>query len=333
VAIEWAGPVPTTPLSQAGFVTFGRGSIVVRMTAKPWPAQITRLVTNAKPRTNGDKTAGFSLFAGGDYVQGLQAMVPSFPLVHGVTLDALAKSVEGPITMTVDNVASHIDLRVPLSDPAPARQLLEQCDQLPRLRGFATVNDGTCHIAIPETSVDIDGWVEGTTLHIGKKLAEGEPAPALPLSPAAKELAAGEWLFATFGRGSHLSAQGFRLPPPFGTSVDGRFYMRLLSTLNEVGIGARLDGDAVQVVATIRTIWSNPDDVVAELLAIDPTDVAIGKGDASAKSVADRHPTSPFASDYKCGASGLQGPTMIAAMIAAAVIRYRDSKAAPAPGE
>jgi hypothetical protein len=325
--IEFAGPVPGTPLSQAGSIQLRRGSLVVRAAAKGWPTQFTQLVANTKPRTNGDKTAGFMVLAGGAYLKQLQDSLPPIPIVQGVTLDTLARAVEGPLTMTIDNGALAFDLRLPLVDPAPVQQLLDQCDQLPGLRRVGSGKDGTCRLSVPLTPLYLEAWIEDKTLHVGQKDAPTE-VPMSPLSPIANELAHGDWVFAIFGRGSVFSTSGLRFPLPTG-GVENEVFARMMSTLSEFGVGVRLEGDTVHLLATVRTLWSNPDDVVAELLAIDPADIASGKAAERAKAIADRHPASEFASDFKSGASGFSIPFTAAGMIAELISRMQAPEPPP----
>ena len=85
-------------------------------------------------------------------------------------------------------------------------------------------------------------------------------------------------------------------------------------------IGVRADGDTLRFLVSFRTAWSNPDDVVAKLMAIDPQTVLAGKGAATAKEIAAAHPGSPFAADYKAGLSGVMIPTAAVGILAAVAV-------------
>jgi hypothetical protein len=55
----------------------------------------------------------------------------------------------------------------------------------------------------------------------------------------------------------------------------------LPGALNEFGIAARVDGEALRFVVGVRTAWSNPNEIVSKLLAIAPAEILAGKGPAS----------------------------------------------------
>src|SRR6185503_21137795 len=97
------------------------------------------------------------------------------------------------------------------------------------------------------------------------------------------------WQLAMYGRGSLLGAGSLfakqqklaKLP------AKGMFAIRGVAFLDELGLGLRVDGDRLQFVFGVRTAWSNPDDVVAKLLALDPAAVTAGKADAAIKAIVD----------------------------------------------
>lgn len=319
--IEAVVTIPKTQIQIAGVAQLGAGSVVVRAAVKGAPSEVKGFLANAKPRTDGDKTAGFAVLSLGGYLKQMKDAVPPIPVAPGVTADALVKSIEGPLTLTIDNGSTTIDMRLPLSDDGPAKQLLAACDQLPPLVQLgATVKDGTCHVAVPQMGMEVDGWVDGKTLRVGKQGAQSGSGPAATLSPVAKELANGEWVIAMFGRGTMFGETKMQVPTSAGMPPEALLAIRALAMLNEVGVGVRTDGDVIRGVATIRTVWSNPDDVVAKLVAIDPLDVLQGKGGAKGKAVADAHPQSAFASDFKTGISGLMIPASTIGVLSAVAI-------------
>lgn len=334
--IEIAGTSPTTPpVTGAAVVQLGAGSLTVRAAVKGLPAEVKPFFANAKPRTDGDKTAGFALVAFDKALAMFADKVPPQPLGEGVTADVLVKSLVGPLTMTVDNGAMTFDVRLPLNDSAPAQKLVEQCDKFPPLAQLgATVKDGVCHVAIPQMQLALDAWLDGKTLRIGQK--GGTPTnQASPLSPIAKELADGEWTFAMFGRGTMYAPVTMSIPaPPDALPPEAMLGIRALAMLNEVGFGVRLDGEVVRGVATVRTLWSNPDDVVAKLVAIDPKAILAGKAAEQGKAIAEASPKSPFAADVKAGMTGLMTPVaMIGIVAAVAIPAFVDYTKKPAPGE
>jgi len=319
--IEYAASIPGSPISFGGVAQLARGSVVLRAGVKGVPAEMKKLLANVKPRVDGDKTAGFAVLNIAPYLAAFRDKVPPLPIAPGVTADALVKSVDGPLTMTIENGATVFDLRVPLNDGATAQKLVEQCDQLPPAQQLgATVKDGACHVPVPQLQMELDAWVDGKTLRIGKKGAQGG-GPAAPLSPVAKELANGEWLVAMFGRGTMFGQTQMQLPmPPGALPPEAMMGLRAVAMLSELGFGVRVDGEVVRVLATVRTVWSNPADVVAKLVAIDPADILQGKAGAQGKAVADAFPQSAFAGDFKTGISGLMIPTAMVGILAAVAI-------------
>lgn len=324
--IEIAAAIPKTPISFAGAVQLARGSAVVRGAVKGAPQEMRELLANVAPRTDGDRTAGFAVVNVAPLLGLLKGKVPPAPIVPGVDAAALVNSIEGPLTMTIDNGAAVFDVRLPLTDGAPATQLLAQCDQLPPVQQLgATVKDGACHVPVPQLQIELDAWVDGKTLRVGKRGAQGE-APAAPRSAVAKELASGKWMVALFGRGTMFGEAQMQLPvPPGPLPPQAMLGIRALAMLNELGLGVRVDGELVRVLATVRTVWSNPDDVVAKLVAIPPADILQGKAGAQGKAIANAAPGSPFAADFKTGISGLMIPAATLGMLAAvAVPAYLD---------
>ena len=324
--IEYAGAIPGTPVTVGVVGQLGRGSIVVRGAVKGLPPEAKQFLANVKPRVDGDKTAGFAVLNFAQAIGPFKDKVPPMPVAPGVTADALVKSLEGPLTMTIENGATMFDVRLPLNDGAVMQKLVEQCDKLPPAQQLgATVKDGVCHAAIPQMQLELDAWVDGKTLRIGKKGAASTGASS-PLSPVAKELANGEWTLAMFGRGTMFGPTAMTLPlPPSALPPEAMLGLRAFAMLSELGFGVRVDGDVVRGIATIRTVWSNPDDVVAKLVAIDPKDVIAGKSGAQGKAIADAAPQSPFAADYKTGMSGLMMPaSMIGVLAAVAIPAYMD---------
>jgi type IV pilus assembly protein PilA len=97
--------------------------------------------------------------------------------------------------------------------------------------------------------------------------------------------------------------------------------IRGIGVLNELGGAVRIEGDdKLSFVYTLRTIWSNPDDVVAKIIAITPEMFFDNKAGDAAKAIADASPGSPFASDYKAGTGGLMAPMAVAGVLAAVAI-------------
>ncbi len=107
-----------------------------------------------------------------------------------------------------------------------------------------------------------------------------------------------------------------------GGALGGEAMMviRAMTVINEVGLAVRTDGDTLRFVGSIRTLFANPDDVVAKILAIPPADIASGGAVAAASQVATGSPGSPFAQDHAAGGGGLMVPAAMVGMAAAIVI-------------
>ena len=291
-----------------------RGAVVVRGTVTHIAPEITKMLgAPAKPRTDADRSAGFGVID----VRGFFKDMPDLPLVAGVTTQQLAKSIAGPLTLDIPAGVSVFDARVALTDPAPAKTLVEHCTEIPALAAMgAKIVDGACHFTMPNLNADGDLWVDGTTLRFGKKShVAGTPVEMTALG---KELAGGEWTAAVWGRGT-IIAPG-ELPPQMALPPEIGQVVRAFAMFDESGFGIRIDGDNMKFVFGLRTAWSNPDDVVAKITAIKPDDVLAGKAGDAGKAIAAAAPDSPFASDYKAGYQGLMMPVAAIGIVAAVAI-------------
>jgi hypothetical protein len=251
------------------------------------------------PVVDHTRTAGFLSAT----LAGVKSYVPAIPVTGGLTLATAVQSVVGPIMLTVPAGQMGVDVRIPLSDPGPATTLVANCAAfLP-----ATVKNGTCTIPLPQEHTELSAWVEGTTLRIGVK---NLPAPAsVPLTPIGAELASGTWNISIWGRGTMLGAPIENLTSAFGDGEDGQVALRIASVISELGFGGRLAGDKLTYLAIMRTIWSNPDDVVATITALPTSAMLAGEGAARAHQAAGT--TSPLAADLQAGAIGLMVPGFV----------------------
>ncbi|MEO6777362.1 MAG: hypothetical protein ABI467_30825 [Kofleriaceae bacterium] len=264
------------------------------------------------PRTEGDNTTGFALA----HVAGVLKLMPPLPGEIG----DLVKTIEDPITLVTTSTT--IDLRVPLSDPAPATQaLIAHCTEGPMAALGAKLIDGACQFAVPNLpQLTVGIWVDGKTLHIGQK---GAPSPvAVAPTELGKALAQGTWQFALYGRGSLLANYpGTQMPavPPDGIGIV-HLAMRAMVMVNELGAAIKIDGETLRFVFGVRTAWSNPDAVVAKLAALDVDQLIAGKGGDLAKPIIASAPDSPLANDVKAGYMGLMVPSAGVGMLAAVAI-------------
>jgi hypothetical protein len=305
----------------AGVAQFGRGSVTLRAALKGAPPEYKQLLVNARPRTEGDRTAGFAVLDLDGYFTSLKERIPAVPIAPGLTAAAFVKSIEGPLTLTIDHGSPAIDVRLPLTDAAPATLFVGACTSSVLARFGASVTGGTCHVPVPMLGLELDTWVEGKTLRIGDKAAQPGTLTA-PMSPIAKELASGAWVISVYGRGTFYGQTKVHQaldPDALPLSARG------VTFLNELGFGVRSDGDVIRAVATVRTLWSNPDELVTKLAAIPVADIMQGNTAAQAKALADAYPRSPFALDLKTGSASIMLPTAtIGLFLAVAVPAFLD---------
>jgi type II secretory pathway pseudopilin PulG len=310
--------VVTGPVELAAVAQLDRGAMVVRgVVAGVPPDVLGKLGKPVKPRVDLDHASGFAVLN----IEPLLADVPAVPILAGVTAAELAHSVSGPLTVTIGAGDLTVDSRVPLRDTEPAKKLIEHCTDLPPVAALgAKVENGACHVPVPQYNMAIDIWVDGKELRIGTKGASPSSAVA-PASAVGVELANGEWQAAFWGHGTLLVPSQL-IPPNLPDTMpdEAAMMIRAIVMLNEIGVGVTVEGSAVRFVFTARTAWSNPDDVVAKLVAVAPGDVLAGKGGDRGKAIADAAPKSPFAADYQAGAGGLMIPTAVVGILAAVAI-------------
>ncbi|MGE3543178.1 MAG: hypothetical protein AB7L28_04580 [Kofleriaceae bacterium] len=264
------------------------------------------LGTPAKPRVDAASTSSFAVADLSPYL----GSVPNVPLAEGLSISDLTRSVGGPITATMAAGVIDLDVRIPLTDAAAAQKLIEKCPTIFSSMIVPNTPPGSCRLIPPQLRTEIDLWVEGNVLRIGRK-DQPSRGKRITLSPMATEIANGEWSMAFWGRGTVI---GSELATTGEVDLRG---LRFLSLLPELGVAMRRDGDLVRAVISARTVWADPDDVVAKLLAIKVEEL----GDKTkAQAVADAAPTSQFAQDYASGYGGLMIPSSMAGMLSAVAV-------------
>lgn len=287
----------------AAVVQLDHGQIVVRAALEGVPRVLTSKLINARPRVDEGHTAAFAVAN----IAPLLAGEAPQPLVAGITSNDVLASVAGPLTLTVGGGASVGDGRIPLSDPAPMTTLVEHCGDLATYGVLADrQTPGSCHIKMSELASALEIWVADNELRIGNR--DAKPGAEVPLTPMGRELAAGEWAFAAWGRGTLLAPWPRLLPQFPGDAQQRALTLRLLSVVNELGLGVKRDGEVVRVVVAVRTIWSNPDDVIAKVIAIPPAAMRDGTAAPLARAIAESAPSSPFAADVAAGSMSLLVP-------------------------
>lgn len=308
--IEVSATVPLTPSASATIAVVAQlapGAIVLRAAVSApslVPPEVrARIGTSFTPRVDPASTAGFGVIDIANLF-GPNADIPGFA----------TSAVAGPLTASVPAGAAALDLRLPFTSAEAAHAQLARCGTSYVLAALGAKLDGdVCRVAIAQLGLDLEARVDGTELHVASRNAPGAAA-AIPLTGAGLELATGAWALAVYGRGTTLAMPPLALgdvPPD-----DAAALFRMMSLLDEVGVGVQLDGDVLRVLATVRTAWANPDDVVAKLLAIPQADLASGKALATAQAIAAAAPDSPLATDLRAGFTGLSVPTLLIGAVA-----------------
>jgi hypothetical protein len=294
----------------------------------PVPPALAALANRASPRVDTEHSSSFSVAE----VAGLLPEPSEIPIAGGVTVKQLVGSIVGPLTASVPAGTTDVQIQLPLSDPVPARTLVDHCSELGSLFPLANEQSpGACRLSVKGvTPFEVDAWVEGNELRFGGHKGAPSIGKALALSPIGAELASGKWTFAFWGRGSILPSTSAL---PASLPDEAKLTMRVLNLVEELGAGLDIAQDHLQLRAVLRTAWANPDDVAAKLVAI-TAEQAATKGPELGKAIADASPSSPFAIDFAAGQGGLMIPTAAAGMIVTAVVpmilSYRH--AAPDPG-
>jgi hypothetical protein len=303
-------------LAGAAVVQLERGELVAHAAVSGVPPQVTAQLAAAKarPRVDPNRTVAFmsapiTLFS--------QVLPPDLPLPGGGTLGELLATVNGPVSVTIASGDIVPDVRVAVTDPAPAQRLIDHCKELlPADLIAPTQPQGGCRLEVPQYGIELDAWTELHELRLGTK----QPAatgPAVTLTSIGKEIADGEWALALWGRGSMYGG----VPGLGGQTVPDQTIMavRGISLVSELGVAVRADGDKVSGVLGLRTLFANPDDVVNKVLAIPLASIGSGDTDA-AKAIAAAAPSSPFAADVAAGQGGLMVPMAFMGMLAAVAV-------------
>lgn len=313
--IEVVADLPLGPgIKGAAAIQLARGTVVVRAVVGGIPPQVTQQLAQAQAKPRGDRatTAGFAVLS---IAPLLKAAVPGLPANVADTL----RSIDGPLTLHIPAGSAELDLRLPFSDATGPSELVSHCGDIPALAAAgASFSDGACHIAVPALGYTLDIWIEGKELRVGRKTGS-KPGIGVPMTSVGAELADTASVFSFWGRGTLFGPAG-PMPklPAIPTQV--QIGLRALSVLSELGAASHVEGDKLHVTFVLRTIWSNPDDVVAKIIAITPQMFLDGKAPEAAAAIVAGAPTSPFAADYKAGTGGLMAPAAVIGMLAAVAI-------------
>jgi hypothetical protein len=286
------------------------------------PATLAPLVGLAAPKIDPAGASGFATINVAPLLQGL----PAYPIAGGITVEQFTKALKGPITATCPGGTTDLQLHIALADPAPVKTVIDHCDELP-LDPTPTTKDGTCRMSMPAISqLDVDVWVEGNELRIGAHRGTVPPGQPTALTAFGRELAAGDWTAAFWGRGTMLNTSTVTpiddVPDAAATSIHA------MALINEAGAGIKVDTTGIQARALVRTLWANPAGLGDKLAAIPGADVL--KGGSAAKPLATG--STPFAADYAAGQGGLMIPAGVLGFAAATVLPVLMGATAPEAG-
>jgi hypothetical protein len=312
-------PFTETPTGVvAAAIQMGRGSFAIRgAVGNPPPELTARLGPPVKPRTDTLRSAGFGVID----IRPFLAGIPDVPVVGDVTFAQLVGAIAGPLTINVPAGEATFDLELPLNETAQVKQVVERCTEFaPFAELGATLVQGVCRIKLPDTAIDLEVWVEGKSLRIGKRDTK-VAGKYVPMSPIGAELAKGEWSIAFWGRGTLFGPSQQPPTPPAGElSPDAAVAIRLTTLVDEAGVAARRDGDLVRFVIVTRTAFSNPEPILGKVLAITADDLVKARAAERATPIARVAPTSPFGQDFAAGQSGMIIPTSLLGMAANVVL-------------
>jgi hypothetical protein len=324
-------------LFMAGTTLLGdtKGDLAVALQLEPGQAEMHgrwigtpsgvfgKVVGITAPRPKLEGSTGFVSFN----VAPLLTSLPSVPIAGDVTTDQLAASMVGPITATIPAGSIDIQVRIPLKDPAPATKIVDNCKDIGSLFELAEQQKpGACRIRLQGTNaLELDIWVEGNELRLG---ANKGPTPAGKpgaITRVGNELGTTDWTASLWGRGTMLNLDGIK---PTASEVPEQVALGIhaMALVNELGAALKVEPDALRFRALIRTVWSNPPDVVTKYVAVSGADIISGKATEQGKAIAAAAPSSPFASDFSAGQGGLMIPAaamgLVTAIVIPAIARY-----------
>jgi hypothetical protein len=254
--------------------------------------------------------------------------LPPIPVAGGVTFDALAGSLAGPISAVIPAGTVDIQVTAPLKDIAPAKTALEHCKDLGQFLDLADQQPANaCRFKMQSASVlELEAWVDeaGKALRLGAHRDAPSPGAVLALTPIGEELAHGDWTAVFWGRGTMVNLTGIT---PITTDIPpaGAAALHAISLVNELGVGIKVDDQGVRLRGVVRTVWSNPPDVVAKVVAIPGADILHGKSTEQAKTIAAGASGSPFAADFVAGQGGLMVPAAALGIASAIIVPAIDS--------
>ncbi|MCE9572038.1 MAG: hypothetical protein K8W52_02660 [Deltaproteobacteria bacterium] len=288
-----------------------RGELVLRGVVTGVPSSVTRyLGAPHAPRLDPAHASGFA-------VMNLAPIADYFVAKSGAVdhpLADLARAIRGPLTILIDDSGAPSDTRIAFDSEAHARWLVDNCAQFVPPALVRSSQPGLCQIQNPWTAASIDLWTVGKELRTGSLQAFPTGA-TLDATPLGTTMAGQTWSAAVWGRGTAFAGDPSQGPP---APPDAEGFIVLSALFTEAGVGVRVDGDTATFVVGARTIFTNPEPVVQQLLAIPPAEMLRGEV-APAIAVVEAAPTSPFARDFRAGYAGMLLPSGAVGLVAGIV--------------
>jgi hypothetical protein len=292
-------------------------------TGKP-SGSLGALAGTVAPKPPVTNASGFVAVDVGKLVGGL----PPVPLAGGVGFDAFANSLAGPVTAVIPAGTVDIQITAPLKDIAPGKTVFEHCKDLGQFLDLAEQQPpNACRFRMQSASVlELEAWIDeaGKALRVGAHRDAPASGASVALTPIGNELATGVWTAMFWGRGSMMNLTGIT-PTTTDVPPAGAAALHAISLVNELGLGLLVDDKGVHVRGVIRTVWSNPANVVDKLIAITGADILHGKATEPAKAIAAASSDSPFAADFTAGQGGLMVPAAALGIASAIILPAIDS--------
>jgi len=266
---------------------------------------------------------GASGFAAGNVSALLQGL-PPFPVAGGVTVDQVAQSLAGPVSVVIPSGSLDLQVHAPLTDPQPLTTALAHCSELAQLGLDLVANQpkDACRFRIQTAAaLELEAWVDAASKELRLGAHRDQPAHGAieSLTAIGRELASGDWTAMFWGRGSMLNSTGITptaVPPP----PDAAAAIHAIALVDELGGGLRIDKNGIAFRGVLRTVWANPPELANQLVAIPGTDIARGTAIAPAFALAATSPGTPFATDFAAGQGGLILPAAVLGLASAILV-------------
>lgn len=262
---------------------------------------------------------------------------PPYNLPGGITVAELLGSLDGDlVAYTLSGLPRYGTVRFGLEKDAPWLRLIAACDQIARRlpAGFTARKHGPkCSFTAspaalgadylaatlgPSLSGDLGIEPGALVIEIGDAKVAARPDRELPAFP--RQILDRGHLLATWGHGSPFDATQAMNPTAISALPSDPMAGALLFWLfhlSELGLSLRVENDGMHVALRTRTLWSNPDEVVAALEKV-LDDMAAGQPKAldRAAPLRARYPGTPLARDDEAGYHGLVIPAATFGLLA-----------------